>query len=220
MHDLFEYLLLQKLEKKINAPVELKITDNVRSMLYIKPRGRGFVIRLHHMFLDADEKTLDDIARYAVSGRSYHIQKYIDSHSDRIADPDAGRPRRKIRIRTRGTCHDLSELFREVNDGEFGGQVDCRITWGRRSRGRNTRSIMFGSYSSEEKLIRIHARMDRRDVPRFFVKYIVFHEMLHAVEKGGRGYHHTRAFKKREKAYYDYTRAVQWQKKHLGLFIR
>ena len=39
----------------------------------------------------------------------------------------------------------------------------------------------MGSYSVEDKLIRIHRSLDRDLVPRFFVAWIVYHEMLHQV---------------------------------------
>ena len=39
----------------------------------------------------------------------------------------------------------------------------------------------MGSYSVEDRVIRIHRSLDRSFVPRFFVEWIVFHEMLHQV---------------------------------------
>ena len=37
----------------------------------------------------------------------------------------------------------------------------------------------MGSYSVEDRLIRIHPTLDRPDVPRYYVAWIVYHEMLH-----------------------------------------
>ena len=56
------------------------------------------------------------------------------------------------------------------------------ITWGARTgRPKRRNSIKMGSYSVEDRLIRIHRSLDRVFVPRFFVAWIVFHEMLHQV---------------------------------------
>src|SRR3712207_8543596 len=44
---------------------------------------------------------------------------------------------------------------------------------------RNT--IKLGSYSAIERLIRIHPTLDAEWVPRYFVSYIVYHELLHHV---------------------------------------
>ena len=45
----------------------------------------------------------------------------------------------------------------------------------------------MGSYSADSKVIRIHPALDQPLVPRFFVEWIVFHEMLHHVYRARRG---------------------------------
>src|SRR5690606_9202221 len=110
---------------------------------------------------------------------------------------------------------DLQQLYDEVNRTEFEGAVDCGITWGRLPTRRRRRSIRFGSYSPKEHLIRIHPYLDQAFVPAFFVRYIVFHEMLHAVMgieelPSGRRAIHPPAFKRREEQYPDFARAVRW----------
>ena len=80
---------------------------------------------------------------------------------------------------------------------------------------RRRRSIRFGSYTPVDELIRIHPYLDQAFVPEFFVRYIVFHEMLHAhmgIEEtpNGRRRIHPPAFRRREEEYGDYDRAVAW----------
>ena len=107
-----------------------------------------------------------------------------------------------------------------VADVELDGKVSGRITWGRGPKRRSRSSIQYGSWSDSERLIRIHPKLDSARVPGYFVRYIVFHEMLHAIViKGGR-VHHNREFRQREQAYPDYKRALAWQKKNLHIFIR
>jgi hypothetical protein len=59
--------------------------------------------------------------------------------------------------------------------------------------------------------------LDRRTVPRFFVEFIVYHEMLHAdigVEtRNGRRRVHTWEFRRRERLFREYARAISWEKK-------
>ncbi len=70
----------------------------------------------------------------------------------------------------------------------------------------------MGSYSVEDRLIRIHRSLDREFVPRFFVAWIVFHEMLHQVHdirvKNGRREFHSKEFLADE-AMYEAFRAGQ-----------
>ena len=84
------------------------------------------------------------------------------------------------------------------------------------------RSIRFGSYSAQENVIRIHPLLDQDFVPQYFIRYIVFHEMLHAFlgaheSSSGRRRVHTREFRRRERAYPDYARAVEWESKESNL---
>jgi hypothetical protein len=58
--------------------------------------------------------------------------------------------------------------------------------------------------------------LDQDFVPRFFVRYIVFHEMLHAFvgisrTPTGRRQVHSGTFKRLEKSYPEYEKAVAWQ---------
>ena len=56
----------------------------------------------------------------------------------------------------------------------------------------------------------ISSRLDKKTVPEIFVKFIVYHEMLHADEKEEegarkRGRVHSRAFRAKEKLFKDYS---------------
>ena len=77
----------------------------------------------------------------------------------------------------------------------------------------------MGSYSVEERLIRIHRALDRAFVPAFFVEWIVFHEMLHQVHdikvKNGRREFHSRAFLADEARFEHYHEARAWERRHL-----
>ena len=62
--------------------------------------------------------------------------------------------------------------------------------------------------------MRVHPLLDDDRVPRFFVEYIVFHELLHAVvpaeKSGGRRYDHSVTYRKLERSFprYDEARAL------------
>ena len=67
--------------------------------------------------------------------------------------------------------------------------------------------------------IRINPVLDSRKIPRYVIGFIVYHEMLHAdidtELKNCRRRIHSEEFKKREKMYKYYERAVEWEKQHL-----
>ena len=81
----------------------------------------------------------------------------------------------------------------------------------------------MGSYSVEDRLIRIHRALDRSFVPGFFVAWIVFHEMLHQVHdikvKNGRREFHTKAFFADEARFEHYHDSRAWERRHLDALL-
>ena len=104
-----------------------------------------------------------------------------------------------------------------LNARYFAGAIQAKITWGPRTRRRPGRdSIKLGSYSVDEQLIRIHPVLDAGDVPRFFVEWIIYHEMLHEVHDmpivDGRRVYHTPEFRRAEALFERYAEAVLWER--------
>ena len=99
------------------------------------------------------------------------------------------------------------------------------VTWGRRVKSRARRSLQLGSYDPQTHVARVHPVLDQPGVPAWFVRYVLFHEILHAALPArtacdGRAIHHGPAFRAREREYEDYARALRWQRRHLGKLIR
>ncbi len=208
------------------GPVQLSVTDNLRRMLsYTRERG-ALRVRLHLMFLGAPESIADALVRYVVDddpAASQTIGAFIDANFHRIR---AARPVRGP-LRTKGEIYDLEALRREVVDRYFGHAADeVLVTWGRRTSPQNgsRKTIKLGTYSASERLIRVHPVLDHDWVPRYFVGYILHHELLHHVvpwaEVGGRFHFHPPEFAVRERHYRHYERALRWEKKNLSRLLR
>ena len=192
-------------------------TDNLHTMLSIK-RGQGvWTLRMHRMFAMAPPQVLRAVAHYAQTQNrqaSELLRRFIDHHEHLIREQLAPRG---LAIDVQGAHHNLQEVFDELNARYFGGAVKARITWGPRARRKAGReSIKLGSYSVEEQLIRIHPVLDASDVPRFFVAWIIYHEMLHEVHDmpivDGRRVYHTREFRRAEAQFEHYAEAVLWER--------
>jgi hypothetical protein len=222
----------RSLERRVRAHlargmVNVTLTDNRYTMISVK-RGKGsapaYNVRLHHMFADAGPAITRALARYVArndSDASKMLGDYIDAHQHRVRT--LGRSQR-VRLVTMGDHHDLQSLFDELNATYFGGTIEARITWGQRSKKpRRRNSIKMGSYSVEDRLIRIHRSLDRSFVPRFFVAWIVYHEMLHQVHEvqvvGGRRQFHPPAFLAQEAEFEQYEAAREWQSHYLDALL-
>lgn len=224
VHEGARQALTRRLELAHHKPVLLSVTDNYRQMISSSLRAGLLQARVHHMFLDAPSVVQEALVRYMVShdrDASLVVGQYIDQNGHRIR---ASRPV-STPLLTQGNTHDLLELFRSVNGKYFGGTVDALITWGKRARARPVRrTIKLGSYSAPERLIRIHPVLDRPWVPRYFVSYVIYHEMLHHVIPASRGAGrrmlHPPAFLARERLFRHYDRAIAWERAHVTRLLR
>lgn len=220
----------QALERRLSGfarqPVLVSITDNRHSMIHATRKDGLLRARLHHMFLDASNDVVENLARFLLfrdRGASQVVGRYIDENTGRIRSLE---PHRRSVKANRGEHHDLDAIYAEVNATYFEGLVDARICWGNegRAQGRRRTSIKLGSYSAQERLVRVHPRLDQAFVPRYFVSFVVFHEMLHhvmpATRVAGRRMLHPAEFRAREKSFKHYERAIAWEKANLDRLLR
>ena len=220
------------LERRIRAHlakgrVQVTLTDNRYTMISVRrvTREKRYEVRLHHMFVEADPVITRALARYIADNdadASRVLGDFIDANSEHVR----GRSRRTPAqvIFTAGEHHDLRLIFDELNARYFENRIEAAITWGARTgRPRRRNSIKMGSYSVEDRLIRIHRSLDRAFVPRFFVEWIVFHEMLHQVHdirvKNGRREFHSKEFLADEAQFAHYDQARSWERTHLDALL-
>lgn len=241
----------QALERKLKAAspgkvVILSITDNRHSIISHSMRQGVLHARIHHMFLDAPARIANALVRYVIHGdrrASILVGNYIEANGSRLARRRA----RAIPLFAKGSHHDLLAIFNELNERYFGGACHALITWGKRQPRRSDaprKAIRLGSYSNLERLIRIHPALDRKWVPRYFVAYVVYHEMLHHMIPAARGSMHTGAggraslalasakgepsrrvlhppeFLAREQLFRKYDRALEWERRHITRLLR
>lgn len=220
------------LERRIRAHlskgrVSVTLTDNRYTMISVRrlAKEKRYEVRLHHMFADADPVITRALARY-ISDNDAEASRVLGDFIDQNAGHVRGRARRQPTqvIFTAGEYHDLRDIYDELNARYFDNKIDAAITWGQKTgRPRRRNSIKMGSYAVEDRLIRIHRSLDRSFVPRFFVAWIVFHEMLHQVHdirvKNGRREFHSKEFLADEAMYEHYDEAKLWERRHLDALL-
>jgi hypothetical protein len=112
-----------------------------------------------------------------------------------------------------GHVYDLDRMFSRLNRRYFQTELERpTITWSQR----RTRRIL-GHHDKVYETITISKSLDSRDVPEWFVEYILYHEMLHikhpARLMNGRRYYHTSAFRADERRFPYYDDAQRWLEK-------
>ncbi len=213
--------LAAQLAPLVNQPLHLHITDNRHTMLTVDPKHGTLEVRLHRMFLHADSHTLANLARYVVRRdrrSSRALDEFIAEHRHLIT-----RPRRPMRIRTRGRHHDLRVSLDRLRR-RHGFRTDgVQITWGRATAYEHHHVMALGSYSYEDRTIRIHPVLDDPRVPAYFLDWIVYHELLHHLlpveRRGEKRRLHDARFRRLERQYPLVREAREWEKLHLPALL-
>lgn len=220
--------LRRKLRSWLKEPLgSLVLTNNRRRIISARPAARGLAVRIHRSFLEADDETLRAVTIF-LNSRKGEMQRtialqVIRSYFDRHRSVDEP-PSRRLRLQPKGRHVDLRDLRDRLNQQYFAGALRVLITWGkaptvRRRRGRGF-SILLGSYTETDRLVRIHPCLDQAHVPEHVVESVVYHEMLHAAlpseHHNGRRRLHTPEFRRREKLYRHAAAANQWLEDNLS----
>ena len=132
----------------------------------------------------------------------------------------------QLNLRHEGTHFDLREIFNDLNQRHFRKRLHgYKVVWGRRRKHRPREQFVFGTIQEEDRVIRINPALDQPFVPLWFLRYVLYHEMLHSVVpeetlSRNRRRVHTEEFNRREREFPDYRRACRWEDENLSRFLR
>ena len=195
----YPYVGLNQTIRVRDGRVFVRIADMCRDMPADPHRALAYIL-------------VAKLLRRRVSKKSDEIySKYIDSVEMRERSNDRKRSHgRKIVTTHKGEVYDLDEIFDNLNFWYFGGQLPTPVlTWSTKK----TYRILAHHDATHETIV-VSRSLDARDVPRWVVEYIVFHEMLHikhpTVHHNGRRYNHTPAFRKDERKFPHFQAAEDW----------
>ncbi len=194
-------------------------------MKAIYAEGGTIHLKLHAMFLDAPVNVLKALARFLrkPDEKKKKILYKLFQENDLDIVPKT-KLKRSALLRHQGKYFNLKDIYDKINRAYFKKRVRAFITWGNGYSKRGRYSINFGSYNWDSRIIRVHKALDQRFVPRYFIEYIIYHEMLHVdigLKKDANGGRkaHNREFKHREKDFLHYKKAVEWEKKNFERFL-
>jgi predicted metal-dependent hydrolase len=230
--------LCRRLNRLVRGRVRSVIfTENRRTILSVKPGKPGdfsqLVLRIHRCFQDCPDDALQAVAGFLESkkgsDRAREALAVIREHFGHHRGETRPAPRR-VSLRSEGLALDLRQVADDLNERYFDRGLKFEITWGKgpgeahRCQRARTASLQLGSYSYEDRLIRIHRVLDQPGIPRYVIEAVVFHEMVHAalppVVRNGRRYFHTPEFRRREREYRHLQKADQWIQEHLPELLR
>jgi len=120
---------------------------------------------------------------------------------------------RRSEHRPTGVHHDLEPLFHSLNTRYFEGSLEKpRLGWSKRAW-----RTQLGCFDPALGQILINRELDHADVPECVIAYVLYHEMLHVKHPMRlvrcRRESHSAAFRREEKRFADYDRAMAFLKR-------
>ena len=114
---------------------------------------------------------------------------------------------RRVVSHSRGTHHDLETIFAQLNRRHFAGRLHRpRLGWSARPW-----RTQLGCFDPALDQIVLSSRLDRENMPRYVVEYVLFHEMLHVkhpIRRASCGLQaHSAEFRRQEKRFPLFDRA-------------
>jgi hypothetical protein len=214
------------LSAALRRPITVEFGRSRTQPIRLQRRGPNMRLRLHGMFASAPDGVVGAVLAWMDAGR--RAPRTLALLDDWIDVQLAALPALAPPAVACGDHHDLGRLAEEVLATALSDAFDGwspAVVWGRRGPRACRSSLLLGSYNATARTVRIHPVLDRPDVPDWFVRFIVFHELLHAAlppgrDRRGRRLHHPPEFRRRERAHPDYERAVRWEAAHIRRLIR
>ena len=203
-----------------NADIEVRFYPYAGLHHTIRVRSGRVYVRLSDVFESAPPDVMRALAfllvarllsRKAPAAHEKAYRAYAYSPNVLRASDIARQKRgRKVISSARGKVYDLTELFERINRRYFAGEIEKPVlTWSMRRAKR-----ILGHHDAVHNTITISKALDARDVPEWFVEYILYHEMLHIKHPAklinGRRYYHTPAFRSEEQRFPRYQASQEW----------
>ncbi len=200
-------------EERSGFTVDMTLTTNSRHMVSVRRAAKGVTMRIHRVFLLAPPAVIEEVAGLVRGkrGRTPLLNAFIGGMEHEIR-AHAPPPREAAQ----GRHYDLREIFDSVNGEYFANSIVAPISWGAKRRRRSVRRRTLGSYNRLTGGISINPLLDSPSVPAYYLRFIVYHEMLHAhigaERKSTRRVWHTKAFREKERQFGDYALVSEWEK--------
>jgi len=200
-----------------NLQTSLQINCYHSSYLYhCQKKSKKIILEINEGFISSPPDLKRSILKAALQRRSAEclktIRQYTATSEYKTIHANMQDNQIGSRLRSKGEYIDLADVFTEVNQTYFKGQIEpTRLVWS------SKRSIRrLGYYHPESNTIAISRILDGDAIPHYVLSFVMYHEMLHKKiglkAVNGRRYAHTKAFKEAERKFKSFTQAEQFIK--------
>lgn len=205
--------------------VEVRYTRNTSTLASRSIRGSRVTLRVQEVFREAPDELLELLVDYLFQSRGTARAREARRRLIEYAANSPALPARRRRARPPappgGKHHDL-ELLRDelitLHFPELANREPPAIGWTRRIQ-RRVMGKWVAPAADGPGVIHINRLLDRLDVPELYLRYVVYHELLHELLpsrfENGRWIRHSPEFREREKKFPGFQAARDWERDHL-----
>jgi len=206
-------------KKQPHPPIEARFYPYAGLSSTIRLRQGRIYVRVSDILRRSPREVLYALACILVA-KLYRLKAPADSgrvYRQYTLDPmilDASESTRrsrgyKITTSPRGKAYDLDELFANINARYFEDQLPRpQLSWSPRP----TRRVL-GRHDHIHNVIIISRTLDKAEIPRFLVEYVLYHEMLHVKHPpkvaAGRTVYHGAKFRAEERRFEHFDEALK-----------
>ena len=225
-----EQRLAEVLGGHLGTALRIRLGRSRTQPVQTRREGELWEVRLHEAFATAEPDALEALAGWLRSGRrarkaSRALDAWLEDHVWSLPAP-----RRRVAAGTpRGEVHDLEALANDLWSGFLQGGLDGErrptLEWGPRRASRSRGGLRLGSWDQATNRVRLHPVLDSEEVPAWFVRAVLVHELLHALHppiRDARGHwrpHHAR-FQAAERRWPDHERARAYERANIRALVR
>lgn len=201
-------------------PVKFEFYPYIGASSRIRLRDGRLIVRISDILLDAPLEFHQALAQILIRKlfRRRMLKNDLEIYQNylkqtHIQEKSAANRRlrgRKIITTPQGETYNLENIFTFLNQVYFENFLPKpTLTWSAKKTFR-----ILGHHDATHKTIVVSRSLDDQKVPRFVVEYVVYHEMLHikhpTIQRHGRRYNHTPAFRRDEKNFAYFDEAEIW----------
>lgn len=225
-----EQRLAEVLGGLLGTTLRVRLGRSRTQPVQTRREGELWEVRLHEAFATADSEALEALAGWLRSGRrarkaSRALDAWLEDHVWSLPAPK----RRVAAGSPRGEVHDLEALANDLWSGFLEGGLDGErrpaLEWGPRRASRSRGGLRLGSWDQTTNRVRLHPVLDSEEIPAWFVRAVLVHELLHALHppiRDARGHwrpHHAR-FQAAERRWPDHERARAFERANIRALVR
>jgi len=220
--------LIDRCRPGLGSVVIIHFTNNSCTMVSKYERGGVPHLRVHHLFRRAPRALLRDLVRFCFlrvtrkTGRRIRgeLMDFIEEYREETLLIYPERRRRP----PAGDHYDLIELMGTAWRKHVPELTTTpEIAWTREAH-RTLMGKWLPTPTPHPNLIVINRLLDHSSVPRYYVEFVVFHELLHELmptsRQCGRWVHHPPEFRRRERQFPGFRQAQRWEEANLSQLYR